>query len=230
MKNNLKENKGITLVALIITIIVLLILAVVTISAVNEGSLFAHANNAATEYSEAADKENTMISNYLSELAKHDRASATPEEPSAPEDPQTPASPSTPQVNSYGFYEDVVYTDGTTFYHLIENIVETEQKTTGTISTKIIWNNELANPPASTNFKIKNNPIYKIRGTDTLFEGLFFVTDDTAETPIAKITSDNKVVTYAYLYIDDTSGYDYITAGNYQAAPNLELNWSEIGA
>ena len=64
----MKENKGITLVALIITIIVLLILAVVTISAVNEGDLFAHANNAARAYDKAATDENTMISNYLTEL------------------------------------------------------------------------------------------------------------------------------------------------------------------
>ncbi len=68
----MRENKGITLVALIITIIVLLILAVVTISAVNEGSLFSHANNAATTYSKAQKEENTMISNWLTELAKHD--------------------------------------------------------------------------------------------------------------------------------------------------------------
>ena len=72
MKKNLKENKGITLIALIITIIVLLILAVVTINAVNEGSIFAHANNAVTRYNAAAAEENTMISNYLLEIAKHD--------------------------------------------------------------------------------------------------------------------------------------------------------------
>ncbi len=69
----MKNEKGITLVALIITIIVLLILAVVTISAVNEGSLFSHANNAATSYSKAQDEENTMIANWLTELAKHDK-------------------------------------------------------------------------------------------------------------------------------------------------------------
>ncbi len=68
----MKKEKGITLVALIITIIVLLILAVVTISAVNEGSLFAHSNNAAAAYSAAQEEENTMISNWLTELAKHD--------------------------------------------------------------------------------------------------------------------------------------------------------------
>ena len=67
-----KDNKGITLVALIITIIVLLILAVVTISAVNEGSLFAHANNAATAYSQKAEEENTLISNYLNMLKEHE--------------------------------------------------------------------------------------------------------------------------------------------------------------
>ncbi len=68
----MKNNKGITLVALIITIIVLLILAVVTISAVNEGGLFSHANNAVIEYDKAVKKENTLISKYLSELGKHD--------------------------------------------------------------------------------------------------------------------------------------------------------------
>ena len=54
MNVKIKQNKAITLIALIITIIVLLILAVVTISAVNEGSIFAHANNAATRYKEEA--------------------------------------------------------------------------------------------------------------------------------------------------------------------------------
>ncbi len=68
----MREEKGITLVALIITIIVLLILAVVTISAVNEGSLFSHANNAATTYSEAADEENTLITGYISKLEQYE--------------------------------------------------------------------------------------------------------------------------------------------------------------
>ena len=72
MKKNLKENKGITLIALIITIIVLLILAVVTINAVNEGSIFAHANNAVTKYNAAATEENSMIANYLAKMEKYD--------------------------------------------------------------------------------------------------------------------------------------------------------------
>ena len=67
----MKENKGITLVALIITIIVLLILAVVTISAVNEGSLFAHANNATEAYSKSAEEENTLISGYIGKIEEY---------------------------------------------------------------------------------------------------------------------------------------------------------------
>lgn len=74
MKNDLKENKGITLIALIITIIVLLILAIVTISGVNEGKIFAHANNAATKWNAAATEENGIISNYLIEMGKHDKS------------------------------------------------------------------------------------------------------------------------------------------------------------
>ena len=68
MKENLKENKGITLVALIITIIILLILAVVTISSVNEGKLFAHANNAATMYQERQKEENQILYELLGKI------------------------------------------------------------------------------------------------------------------------------------------------------------------
>lgn len=54
----LKGQKGITLVALVITIIVLLILAGVTISLViGENGIINHAKNAGNEYQKAADKE-----------------------------------------------------------------------------------------------------------------------------------------------------------------------------
>ena len=53
----MKKQKGITLIALIITIVVLLILAVVTIGAVKEGGIIEHANNAANKYEEAKEKE-----------------------------------------------------------------------------------------------------------------------------------------------------------------------------
>jgi len=80
MKTNLKENKGITLIALIITIILLLILAIVTISAVNEGNLFAHANNAATKYQEEAELENTKITEWISKMEQYETGTQNPQE------------------------------------------------------------------------------------------------------------------------------------------------------
>ncbi len=73
MKIKASNQKGITLVALIITIIVLLILAVVTINAVNEGSLFSYANNAARTYSEKAEEENSLITGYISKIGEYDK-------------------------------------------------------------------------------------------------------------------------------------------------------------
>ena len=67
----LKGNNAITLIALIITIILLLILAIVTISAVNEGNLFAHANNAVTKWNDETAKENVLISNYIAYMEKY---------------------------------------------------------------------------------------------------------------------------------------------------------------
>ena len=52
-----KTQKGITIIALIITIIVLLILAVVAIGAVRDGGIITHAQNAASDYTIAQEKE-----------------------------------------------------------------------------------------------------------------------------------------------------------------------------
>ena len=57
----MRGQKGITLVALIITIIVLLILAVVTIGAVTDSDIIKHAQNASTEYNTAKANEETQI-------------------------------------------------------------------------------------------------------------------------------------------------------------------------
>ena len=59
-----KFEKGITLIALIITIIVLLILAVVTIGAVQKSSIIEHAQNAGKTYNQAKDNETTAILGY----------------------------------------------------------------------------------------------------------------------------------------------------------------------
>ena len=57
----MRGQKGITLVALIITIIVLLILAVVTIGAVKGSRIIDHAQNAATSYNSAKAAEEATI-------------------------------------------------------------------------------------------------------------------------------------------------------------------------
>ena len=61
-----KMQKGITLIALIITIVVLLILAVVTIGAIQESKIIAHAKNAATTYNDEKSKEESAIAGYES--------------------------------------------------------------------------------------------------------------------------------------------------------------------
>ena len=60
----IKSQKGITLLALIITIVVLLILAVVAIGAVRDSKIIAHAQNAGTTYEEAKNNETTILGQY----------------------------------------------------------------------------------------------------------------------------------------------------------------------
>lgn len=57
----MRAERGITLVALVITIIVLLILATVTISIVINGGIISRAKNATTIYNEKATAENATI-------------------------------------------------------------------------------------------------------------------------------------------------------------------------
>ena len=68
----MREQKGITLVALIITIIVLLILAMVSISLVMNGGIISRANNAVNNYASAEANEQgqlnaaeTWMANYM---------------------------------------------------------------------------------------------------------------------------------------------------------------------
>ena len=69
MNNKSKTNKGITLIALIITVIVLLILAGTAISiAVNGESLFGKANDAKTSWNSKVSQEETTINQNLALL------------------------------------------------------------------------------------------------------------------------------------------------------------------
>lgn len=62
-----KSNKGITLVALIITIIVLLILAGVSISFVLQGNILGNAEKAVDAYDDAAAEEADNLT-YINQL------------------------------------------------------------------------------------------------------------------------------------------------------------------
>lgn len=66
----LKKERGITLVALVVTIIVLLILAGITISlTVSQQGLFQRAKNASNTYRNAATNEQSALNEAESELA-----------------------------------------------------------------------------------------------------------------------------------------------------------------
>lgn len=68
----LKNQKGITLVSLVITIIVLLILATVAITmAVNSDGLFGKANTAAQEYNKAVNNEAQVVNSLINEAVSH---------------------------------------------------------------------------------------------------------------------------------------------------------------
>ena len=67
----LKNQKGITLVSLVITIVVMLILAAVAISiVVGDGSVTDHAANAGTQWNAAVANEQGEINNALTHLNK----------------------------------------------------------------------------------------------------------------------------------------------------------------
>lgn len=60
----MKSNKGITLVALVITIIILLILAGVSIASLDESGLFDKAKEAKNASENASVEENQTLKNY----------------------------------------------------------------------------------------------------------------------------------------------------------------------
>ena len=66
-----KEQKGITLVALIITIIVLLILAVVAIGVVQNDGIINYAKNAKSQYGVSQKNENVTLQGYFNKIQEH---------------------------------------------------------------------------------------------------------------------------------------------------------------
>lgn len=69
MKNKTKNNRAITLIALVVTIIILLILAGVTIGlTTNQTGLFEKAKLATDEYNNTVDKENALLTETTNEI------------------------------------------------------------------------------------------------------------------------------------------------------------------
>ena len=71
MKKILKKSKGITLVALVITIVILLILAGISISALTQTGLFGRAKQAEQKSKESEQNQTTTLGSYEKELNKY---------------------------------------------------------------------------------------------------------------------------------------------------------------
>jgi len=67
----MRGQKGITLVALIITIVVLLILAVVSINAITDDGVLDYATNAKNDWQDAQKAEDNSIENYTQKLQQY---------------------------------------------------------------------------------------------------------------------------------------------------------------
>ena len=97
---NKRENSGITLIALIITIIILVILAAVSIRAVTNMGIVGHAIKGTQQYAESAKAENEMQGETgntidsalarLREIQGENGGTTTPTNPSNPSEPETP--------------------------------------------------------------------------------------------------------------------------------------------
>ena len=66
-----KAQKGITLVALIITIVILLILATVAITSVTDTGIIEYANNAVAAYNKVAEEEQEFFEEYKEYLKNY---------------------------------------------------------------------------------------------------------------------------------------------------------------
>ena len=94
-----KETKGITLIALVITIVVLLILAGVVIATLNgNDNIIKNANTAVGKYNEKVNEEQGILNTLEEKLREYTNGGSS--NPTTPEKPGTP--PTTPTVDSNG--------------------------------------------------------------------------------------------------------------------------------
>jgi len=71
IKGKTKTQKGITLVALIITIVILIILAVVSIGIISKEEIFRQAEDATIKYNESVPKEQNTLAGYVDKLNEY---------------------------------------------------------------------------------------------------------------------------------------------------------------
>lgn len=104
----MKRERGITLVALAITVIVLIILAGVTLSTlVGDDGIITKAQEAKQNMVNAATEENTLIQNLLNELKGIEEGEMeVPEIPEEPEPPEEPTIETLLHEGDYVSYED----------------------------------------------------------------------------------------------------------------------------
>ena len=96
---NIKETKGITLIALVITIVVLLILAGVVIATLNRNdNIIKNANTAVGKYNEKVNEEQGILDTLEEKLKEYTNGGSS--NPTTPEEPGTPST--TPTVDSNG--------------------------------------------------------------------------------------------------------------------------------
>jgi len=121
-----KTQKGITLIALIITIVVLLILAAVSIAAIKNDGIISYANQAANKYTQAQMNENATIQNYSNKIEQIQNGNVGGGEED--DDGYIPITEATIQVGDYIAYP-VTYTNVETYHPTDETKVKTSNQT-----------------------------------------------------------------------------------------------------
>ena len=109
-----KEQKAITLIALIITIVVLLILAAVAISSITNDGILSYATNAAKDYNQAVADEQEKLNEYVNFLNNGGSGSGSSEEDDRNE-----------RYTAYSIGD--IVTTGTEEFYVIEASSETEE-------------------------------------------------------------------------------------------------------
>lgn len=104
MRGNLKKNKGITLVALVVTIVILLIIAGVSINLVlDQNGLLTKASEGRINYINASIEEQELLNSIsnamLGYLTKNTEIETpNPDDPEDPENPNNPDNPENPEA------------------------------------------------------------------------------------------------------------------------------------